>query len=289
MTRLRFLVAAVVAVFVLALSIVPSQAGAPATTTTVTTTTTTTEPAPAPPVVTLGETGDVIVRSGPQGPCSDAVVQTSEPGFVQVRRAGDLSQETQVVIELSGAATEGWLFGEDLLLATFAPGVDVVTVEIDTSTYRHDEDARDLIATISLPPPASPPFFYDIGDPGTATLQVRYEDADPGCGPPTFTAAPTNTQQAIALGGSLAPLEIIAFPEATYVVVLESGSLPPGITLNADGTFSGTATQEGTFTAVIGACTPAFAAQDPPSSSPGTCSLTRLTVVVGSGRFPATG
>jgi hypothetical protein len=53
-----------------------------------------------------------------------------------------------------------------------------------------------------------------------------------------------------------------------------SGSLPPGVTLNEDGSFSGTPLVPGTYVSRIEACRP---------TPPGTCVTTDLTVTVQGG------
>ena len=59
--------------------------------------------------------------------------------------------------------------------------------------------------------------------------------------PPAYTGASTNTSQTIAEGAGLAALAAADPDSDPLSYSLTSGSLPTGLTLNADGTFSGTA------------------------------------------------
>ena len=70
---------------------------------------------------------------------------------------------------------------------------------------------------------------------------------------PAFTAATTNTEQIIAEGDGLTAVVALDPDGQTVSYALKSGTLPPNITLNTDGTFSGTAayTSTGSYPVVI--------------------------------------
>ena len=71
---------------------------------------------------------------------------------------------------------------------------------------------------------------------------------------PAFTAATTNTEQIIAEGDGLTAVVALDPDGQTVTYALKSGTLPPNITLNTDGTFSGTAAYSsagGPYTVVI--------------------------------------
>ena len=70
---------------------------------------------------------------------------------------------------------------------------------------------------------------------------------------PAFTAATTNTEQIIAEGDGLTAVVALDPDGQTVTYALKSGTLPPDITLNTDGTFSGTAayTSTGSYPVVI--------------------------------------
>jgi uncharacterized repeat protein (TIGR01451 family) len=95
-------------------------------------------------------------------------------------------------------------------------------------------------------------FTYTISDPdgstATATVTVTITPVND---PPAYTAASTNTSQTVPVGGTLSSLSATD-PDAdplTYAVT--GGALPPTVTLNADGSFSGTASPHGTYTVQV--------------------------------------
>jgi hypothetical protein len=102
-------------------------------------------------------------------------------------------------------------------------------------------------------------FTYTISDGagGTATATVTV-DPHPAPAPanlaPTFTDASTNTSQTVPVGGTLSALSATDANGDALTYELVGGSLPPGITLNLDGTFSGTATKPGDYSATISVC-----------------------------------
>ncbi len=102
-------------------------------------------------------------------------------------------------------------------------------------------------------------FTYTVSDGkgGTATATVTVTVTDAGANqPPVFSPVATNTAQVVPVGSTPSPL-VATDPEAgivTYVVT--GGALPPGVTLNPDGTFSGTATVPGTYSVEVTATDP---------------------------------
>lgn len=68
---------------------------------------------------------------------------------------------------------------------------------------------------------------------------------------PSYTGAGTNTAQTVAVGGSVTALAATDPNNDTLTYNRLTGALPPGITLNSNGTFSGTAGGRGTYTATI--------------------------------------
>lgn len=83
------------------------------------------------------------------------------------------------------------------------------------------------------------------GGAATTTLAVTVQVA------PAFTAAAANTSQAVSQGTGLSPLSATAAAGETLTFTLTGGSLPTGTTLNTDGTFNGTASTPGTYTAAM--------------------------------------
>lgn len=116
-----------------------------------------------------------------------------------------------------------------------------------------------------------------MGAPGSATLTIECSVVNLECGPPTYTSAPVNTSQHITVGGGMAALEVEPFPGTNPHFILDDGALPPGITLNGDGTFAGTASSPGTSMATVAACTPALV----PPEDRTLCVSTELSILVG--------
>ena len=68
---------------------------------------------------------------------------------------------------------------------------------------------------------------------------------------PVYTAAATNTAQTVGLGAALTSVGATDANTDPLVYTLTSGTLPAGVTLNADGTFTGTPSTAGTFVVTI--------------------------------------
>ncbi|MDH3262019.1 MAG: Ig-like domain-containing protein, partial [Acidimicrobiia bacterium] len=123
-------------------------------------------------------------------------------------------------------------------------------------------------------------FTYTISDGkgGTAraTVMVTVGVAN---APPVFTSDPSNTSQTVTIGSNLLPLNAGDPDDDSYSFILSAGALPPGVSLNPDGTFSGSPASPGTFTATISVC-----------DTNGLCSIGVLTVLVMAQReLPRTG
>ncbi|MGQ0463918.1 MAG: Ig-like domain-containing protein [Sporichthyaceae bacterium] len=89
------------------------------------------------------------------------------------------------------------------------------------------------------------------GNGGFATATVRITVTNEA---PVFTDAPANTRQDAEVGAGLTPLQV-RDPDGDHVTVtLRSGDLPPGVTLDPDGSFTGTPTTRGEYTFVVAAC-----------------------------------
>ena len=112
------------------------------------------------------------------------------------------------------------------------------------------------------PPVLGPPTAPPAAEPAPAPVTNRA---------PSYTSDPANSTQTLAAPGALAPLAATDPDGQPVRYVLESGQLPPGVELQPNGTFAGTATAPGTYTAVLRVCDDA---------TPPLCSDTQLTVVV---------
>jgi hypothetical protein len=123
-------------------------------------------------------------------------------------------------------------------------------------------------------------FTYTVSDGNgsttTATVTIAVGVANAA---PSYTSDPANTSQRVEIGGSLMPLAATDPDGDTYTFSLTAGALPPGVTLNPDGTFTGTPISTGTFAATITVC-----------DSTGLCTNGVLSIqVVGPGELPFTG
>jgi LPXTG-motif cell wall-anchored protein len=125
-------------------------------------------------------------------------------------------------------------------------------------------------------------FTYTItdGNGGTSTATVTVTvTTGVSNNPPDFSDDPANTSQTVTVGGSLTRLTASDPDGDPYTFSLAAGSLPPGVSLNPDGTFSGSPTSTGSFSATITVC-----------DGFGLCSNGVLSVqVVAQGQLPRTG
>ncbi len=88
------------------------------------------------------------------------------------------------------------------------------------------------------------PLMFSVSDgtmTDTTTLNLTVSNTNHA---PEFTGAATNTAQTIAEGSGLTALAAADPDGTTLTYTLTTGSLPAGITLNANGTFSGTASYD---------------------------------------------
>ena len=79
----------------------------------------------------------------------------------------------------------------------------------------------------------------------------QYTFTTPPNSPPVYTAAGTNTSQSVAVGGTLTALAATDADGDSLTFTLTGGSLPPGVSLGSDGTFSGTVSSAGDTSATI--------------------------------------
>lgn len=108
-----------------------------------------------------------------------------------------------------------------------------------------------------------------VGDPeglcdsATVTINVTFVNDAPYVDPTILT---------VTVGSSVPPLGVFDPEGDDYVVVLAGGTLPPGVTLNPDGTFSGTPSRVGSYTFVVEVC-----------DTFGACSTSVISIVVQQG------
>ena len=239
-------------------------------------------PAGAQDVTTVrisGSTNPSIVE-GPDEPCSDVIRGEFTDGTVTFSR-DDPTLALTVEFSVTGSAVEGtdYTVTPDDGQLTFPAGKPDAEVRVSPSGGAFDGtlpsggavDGRTVVVSIVDGPD------YAVGTPGSATLTIERSVVNVECGPPTFTSAPVNTRQDIAVGDGMAALEVEPFPGTEPHVVLDDGALPPGITLDWDGTFAGTASGPGTYMATVTACTPTLL----PPEQRTLCDSTELSILVG--------
>lgn len=242
----------------------PAEAGAQSTTTTM-------APVSAP----------VTVEPGPSRlasylpPCSDVGIGLEEQLSFVLRHTTDTTVPLTVNYRLSGSAQPGVHYEPLPGSVTFPAGSASATIPVvprQTASGAVVDLTLELVGT-AQPQRASITF---ISPPPAGPVECGYN----------FTTDPWNTEQRIAVGEALHRLTLEEFSPpvlapADGVFSLVGGALPPGITLQRDGSFTGAATTAGTFNARIQACRPV---------PPGTCITTGLTVAVtGAGLLPRTG
>lgn len=220
--------------------------------------------------VAIGGSTAPSVVEGPSAPCSDAILVQVMDGVVTFTRDGDAATPMTVNFDTGGSAVEGadYTVSPEGGQVEFPAGESAVDVRF--SPLGRDVDGRTIV--VSIVDDAG----YDVGSPESVTLTIERSTVNQGCEPPSFTAAPSNTHQDISVGDHMAALEVDPFPGTTAHFVVDGGTLPPGITLNTDGSFAGTATRAGTYTATVAACSPAFV----PPENRTFCTSTELSVVV---------
>lgn len=187
-------------------------------------------PAPAQaaePVVTVtGTHGRSVSESDCKGASRSEVF---EPIRVTVSRTGDASGPLSVLVDYQGS-----LAGSSGLPSpiTFTAGQTDVTFEADEATSGN--------LTVSLIDGDG----YAVGSPGGALLYVDQAIADLGCG-----IGNVHTAQTIDLGSTPAAIDVekVAYNPPDSLARSIEGNVPPGLTFHLDGTWSGVATELGTF------------------------------------------
>jgi hypothetical protein len=226
--------------------------------------------AQAPPVATVSVEPGPVVEQWLLRPCNDAVVIYLRPLSFEFRRAGSLAGPLTIGYTTSGTAQPGVHFEPLPGTVTMGPGVDTVTVPV---VPRPGPTAELVNLTLQMASVSSP---TDLGA-TSATIEFvsPWDQAPVECGF-GFTADEWNRTQMVALGQSPHPLTLEEFvPPVTRPATgrfrLVSGSLPRGLRLRPDGSFSGRALSLGTSVATIEACRP---------QPPGTCVRTELRIEV---------
>jgi hypothetical protein len=227
----------------------------------------------AAPAVAQTPAEVVSVEAGPThfnfhaAPCSDVAVAVDEALSFVLRRTGTASGPLTVTYALSGSAQAGVHYDPLPGSVTFPPGASSVTVDVSPRATPGGA-VVDLTLEVTGGAPAQP-----------AAATIRFVSPLPPepveCGY-FFSRDPWNTAQTVAVGRSLHPLTLEQFTVPSVSPArgrfrLVGGTLPPGVTLNEDGSFSGAPLVPGTYLARIEACRP---------EPPGTCVTTELTVTV---------
>ena len=154
----------------------------------------------------------------------------------------------------------------------------------DTLTYLICDTGMPTLQKGSIP----------FGPTGAPVVTVDASAAAPKCTQTTVDLVVRNNAPAVTGGGASkpivsnikldgtpAPLQLTDPEGNTATITAIVGALPPGLTLNPDGTWSGTATQAGTFNLTVTLCD---------NGTPVMCTDQDVTVVVAAGgTIPTTG
>jgi hypothetical protein len=204
-------------------------------------------------------------------PCNDIAIGVDEQTSFVLRRTGPATGPLTVTYRLTGTAQPGVHFQPLSGSVTFPPGVSVVTVDV---VPLPTPDGAIVDLTLEVTGGA-------VANPASATIRFV---SPPHSGPREcgyfFSDDPWNRSQTVSVGQPLHALTVEQFRPPSVIPApgrfrVVSGTLPPGVSLNEDGSFSGTPLVPGTYVARIEACRPA---------PPGTCVTTDLTVTVHGGQ-----
>jgi hypothetical protein len=171
------------------------------------------------PVVNISTTAPGTI--GPP-PCP-GLPPSNMPATATLSRTGDLS--SQLVVS--------YTFGATSSTATFAAGATTTVLSFQTSG---------TLAIVTGP-------NYDPGDPSSGDVSV-VPPPSTACLVTTLTDTGSNSAQTIRFGQAPAALVF----ENVAPVSVADGALPRGLTLDADGTWSGTAQEVGTFAVTLKFC-----------------------------------
>jgi hypothetical protein len=176
-----------------------------------------------------------------------------EPGSFTFERS-DASSPLTITYHISGGPTDlnsDPTAGADHT-ATFASGASSVTVTVALAA---GNDTRS--ADVTLIDGAT----YDVGAPSSAEVPAEVND-NLSCPRPTevLTDIPTNHSQSIEVGGQPVALEL---NDGILDVAIVQGRLPNGLSLNPDGTWSGSADETGEFPITLCFADPVCAAHGP--------------------------
>lgn len=211
--------------------------------------------------------GRVTVEGGPATStifaerCSDVGSFVDEQKSFVLHRTGSVAEPLTVAYTVSGTAQAGVHYQPLPGSVTFPAGATSVTVDV-VPLPRGRGTLVDL--TMAVEGDSATIHFISPSPPGPFECGYFFSDD------------PWNTAQTVAVGETLHPLTLeqvvtpFRFP-ATGRFRVVSGALPPGVRLNSDGTFAGTALVPGTYVSTIEACRP---------EPPGTCVTTELRVMV---------
>lgn len=219
------------------------------------------------PAVAAAADAAVTVEGGPATPaafverCSDVGTLFDQQLSFVLRRPAPATDALTVDYQLSGTAQPGVHYVALPGSVTFPPGAESVTVEVVPL-----RTPRGTLVDLTMTVDGDSATIHFVSPPSPGPYECGY----------FFTGDPWNTSQTVAVGQPLHPLTLqqLAVPflvPATGRFRVVSGMLPPGVTLNQDGSFAGAPLVPGTYVARIEACRP---------EPPGTCVTTDLTVTV---------
>lgn len=209
----------------------------------------------------------VTVEGGPATPtafaeqCNDVGALFDEQRSFVLHRTGPTDAPLTVQYTLSGTAQAGLHYVALPGSVTFPAGASTVTVDVTPLPV-----PRGKLVDLTMTVPGDSATILFVSPPSPGPVECGY----------FFSPDPWNKAQSVAVGQPLHRLTVeqlfVPFRvPATGRFRVVSGVLPPGVTLNEDGSFTGVALVPGTYVARIEACRP---------EPPGTCVTTELTVTV---------
>ncbi len=240
------------------------------------------------PVAVARQRPTVSVVPGPSSfepfaeECSDTSVPVETVTSFVLERTGDTGDALTVSYETSGSAVAGEDYKSLPGEATFGPGESSITLEVEV--LRGDSQKM-----VNLQLRVIDDETYSVGTAQEALITfVRPRDPSlprPECG--FYFAEGQHIERTVEVGDTpervvveqLSSPLVVEVPAGGYRAEVTRGSLPPGLTLGADGRFQGRAATAGAYEATVEACR---------TTPPGTCITTTLAInVIGASSPPS--
>ena len=173
---------------------------------------------------------DAEIVTGPDAPCSDAIVFEPSAGEIQVQRTGPTGIPLEVSYTVGGSAEPGHDYEALPGTLTIAAGADRASILV---TPLNVSSSSTVTVTVTAGD------GYQPGSPASVTVRITSRTQNLDCGPPTVGDTSAWSRQTIRLGERPASFPVVPFAGTTAPAYVASGTLPPGVTLQVDGSFAG--------------------------------------------------